>query len=89
MSILHLIVQACLSSLTCLCLSACVSCSCCCAAPSAMAMLQLSLPTVRVLLVQQCTTHVKLTWVNATERVMLVRSPADQHAFHDELPGAC
>ena len=89
MSIPHLIVQVCLSSLTCLCLSACMSCSCCCAVPSAMATLQLSLPAVPVLLARQRTTCVKLACVNATERVMLVRSPADQHAFHDESPGTC
>ena len=89
MSMPHLIVQACLSSLMCLCLSACVSYSCCCAAPSAMAMLQLSLPTMRVLLVWQHTMCVKLVCINATEHVMLVRSPADQHAFHDKLPGTC
>ena len=67
--------------------SMCVSCSCCCAMPSAMAMLQLSLPAVRVLLTWQHTTCIKLACNNATERVMLVRSPADQHVFHDELPG--
>ena len=47
-----------------------------------------SVRVVLVLLTRQRTTRIKLVCVNATEHVMLVRSPADQHAFHDELPGA-